>query len=294
MSDGTAGSVESGNPGTTAAAIAPVTPTSASIAAPAAAPPVSAGPEWMKGSSELSNGYVQNKGWTEPSQVVDSYINLEKLLGADRAGRTVALPGDKAEPAELNDFYTKLGRPAEAKDYKIDLPAGGDQTYADAAKAKFHELGLTSKQAEGLASWNNEYAKGMTDTQTNQSVAAYQADVAAVKTEWGAAHDQNTVIARNAVTALGWDAKKIDAISGAIGHKATMQMFHEIGMKTGEGSFVASTDSGYGSAKTPAAAKAEIQALRQDKDFMSKFMNKDVDANRRWTQLHQYAHPEPN
>ena len=294
MTDGTEGSADAGNPGTTATVVAPVTTTSTTMAAPAAvAPPAHAGPEWMKGASELSSGYAQNKGWIEPTQVVESYINLEKLFGADRAGRTVALPGDKADAAEINAFYTKLGHPAEAKDYKVDIPAvGGDQRYADEAKAKFHELGLTAKQAEGLAAWNNNFAKTATDAHTNQTSDAYQADLVAVKAEWGAAHDQNTVIARNAVSALGWDAARIDKISAAIGHKATMQMFYEIGSKTGEGSFVAGSDSNYGGAKTPAAAKAEIASLRTDKAWMARFMNKGSDEQKQWTQLHQYAFPE--
>ena len=296
MTDQAPGSAAAGNPAaTTAEVVAPAGSTSAAVAAapPVVSTPNVAGPEWLAGADELKVGYVQNKGWKDPSQVVDSYINLEKLLGAEKAGRTIVLPGDKAEQAEIDAFYAKLGRPAEAKDYKVEIPAEyGNAQFAEAAKAKFHELGITAKQAEGLTAFNNEFVKGQIAAQTNQSAEAFNADVAAIKTEWGAAHDQNVVIARNAAAALGWDGAKIDKISGAIGHKATMQMLHQIGSKTGESDFVTGTGNSYGGAKTPAQAKAEIQTLKQDKAFTAKLMNKDAEASARWTQLHQYAYPE--
>jgi hypothetical protein len=279
-----------------------VAPAAAPVAAPAAAPapapaapaaaPV-AGPEWLKGADELKVGYVQNKGWTDPAQVVDSYQNLEKMMGADKAGRTVVLPGEKAEQAEIDAFYAKLGRPADPKDYKVEIPPEyGNPAFADAARAKFHELGLTAKQAEGIAAFNNEFVGGQIAAQSAQSAQQFRDEVAAVRTEWGAAHDQNLVIARNAASALGWDAAKIDKISGAIGHKATMEMLYSIGSKTGESDFVSGTGTNFGGAKTPAQAKAEIQSLKQDKAFTSRLMNKDAEARTRWTQLHAWAYPE--
>lgn len=280
-------------PAATSEAIAPSGTTSAAVAAPApAAPPAAAGPEWLKGADELKVGYVQNKGWSDPSAVVDSYMNLEKMMGADKAGRTVVMPGEKAEAAELDAFYAKLGRPTEAKDYKVDVPQGSPPEYADGFRSKAHELGLTSKQVEGLAAWNNEFAGTLSASQQNQSVEQFNRDVTAVRQEWGAAHDQNLVVARNAAAALGWDATKIDKVSGALGHKATMDMLYQIGSKTGESDFVTGTGTSFGGAKTPAQAKAEIQALRSDKGFMTKWMNKDAESLAKWSQLHQYAFPE--
>jgi hypothetical protein len=295
MTDQATGSAAAGNPAaTTAEVVAPAGSTSAAVAAapPVVSIPNAAGPEWLAGADELKVGYVQNKGWKDPAQVVDSYINLEKLLGAEKAGRTVVLPGEKAEAAELDAFYTKLGRPAEAKDYKIAVPEGVPTDYAESAKAKFHELGISAKQAEALAAWNNEQAAAMSAKQQNQSAEAFNADVSTIKTEWGAAHDQNLVIARNAAAALGWDGAKIDKVSGALGHAETMRLLHQIGSKTGESDFVGGQGTSFGNAKTPAQAKAEIQALKQDRGFTAKLMNKDAEANARWTQLHQYAFPQ--
>lgn len=293
MTDAALGSVPSGNPPATSTAVVDGSTAAALATPPAAAVPPIAGPNWLEGADELRIGYVQNKGWKEPGQLLDSYMALEKTFGADKAGRTVILPGEKAEPAEVAAFYEKLGRPAEAKDYKVDVPTGYPAEFADGFKAKAHELGLTAKQVEGIAAWNNETVGGMSAARQNQTVEAFNADVGALKTEWGAAHDQNVVIARNAASALGWDAGTIDKLSGVLGHKGTMAMLHQIGSKTGESDFVAGNGTNFGGAKTPAQAKAEIQTLRSDKAFTTKLMNKDADSLAKWQQLHNFAYPEP-
>lgn len=293
MTDAATGS-DQGNPSATSAVVGggSTTETLNAGAPPAAAP---AAPAWLKGADETTVGYVQNKGWTEPVQVLEGYRNLEKLLGADKAGRAVVLPGDKAEPAEVAAFYDKLGRPADPKDYKIAVPEGYDTGFAEAARAKFHELGITAKQAEGLAAWNNEYVGGLAAKQQNQTAEAFQKDVATLKEEWGAAHDQNVVVARNVVNALGWDAAKIDKLSASIGHAELMKTLHQLGTRMGEDAFVGGKDTQYGGAMTPGQAKARIQELRNDKAFAAKYLSRDADAVAEMTKLQRYAYPDrPN
>lgn len=292
MTDQATGSVVTGNPASTAAAVAPVTTTSSTTNQPATTAATASRIEWLKDADDTTVGYVQNKGWTEPVQVLEGYRNLEKLLGADKAGRTIVLPGEKAEPAEIDAFYAKLGRPAEAKDYKFAVPDGAPPEYADGFRAKAHELGLTAKQVEGLAAWNNEAVSSMSAAQQNQSVAKFQADVDALKQEWGAAHDQNVVIARNARQALGLDDKTIDAISGAIGHKGVMELLHKVGAKTGEGDFVSGGSSNYGGALTPGQAKARIAELKTDKNFTARYLSGDAEAKAEMSRLMKFANPE--
>jgi hypothetical protein len=292
MTDAATGSDTTGNPGTTSTTVAPPGSTSSEVAGAPAPAPVAHEFKWLGDADETRVGYVQNKGWKEPGQVLDSYIALEKTFGADKAGRTVILPGEKAEAAELDAFYAKLGRPAEPKDYKVTVPEGHDPKFADGFKAKAHELGLTAKQVEGLAAWNNEQVAGMQSAQANQSVESFNRDVQTLKTEWGAAHDQNVVVARSAAQALGLSADFIDKVSGAVGHKATMELLHKIGSKTGESEFVATSSTSYGGALTPGQAKAEIAAHKQDKAFMAKVFSGDAEAKAKWTKLHNYAFPE--
>ena len=67
-------------------------------AAPAAAEVEIASPSWTEGLAEDAQGYVENKGWKGADQMLDSYRNLEKAMGAP--GESVlTLPKD-AEDAE--------------------------------------------------------------------------------------------------------------------------------------------------------------------------------------------------
>lgn len=256
--------------------------------------PAANGIEWLQGADELAVGYAQNKGWKSPVDMLSSYQNLEKLMGADRAGNTVVMPGENASPEEIGKFFDRLGRPSDANGYNIPVPeVGGDPEFAKVAAAKFHELGLSTKQGQELANWWNEQVGTQMATQENMRAESFQADEAALKAEWGAAHDQNVVIARNVAQTLGLDAKTIDTLQGALGHKGVMEMLVKIGSRSGEDKFATGgNQSGFGSAMTPAQAKAEIQSLMADKNFTARYLNKDAEAVSKMAKLHEYAYPE--
>jgi len=289
MTDTTASDNSAGN------ATSVNTSTAAITSAPATAP-VTTAPSWLGADvDEVTLGYVQNKGWNEPRQVLDGYRNLEKLLGADKAGNAVVLPKADATPEELSAFYARLGRPEKPDGYKLAAPEGlGDPQFAAAAAAKFHELGLSGKQGEALAQWFSENTGAKQAQMQQQTQAAFQADSQALAQEWGAAFDQNVGIARKAVQGLGLEAADVDKIAGAIGHKATMQLFQKIGTRVMEDTFVAGNgkSSGFGDAMTPGQAKSEIQMLQQDKAFVSKYLSKDSEAVSKMTRLMKFAYPE--
>lgn len=268
--------------------------TPAAPAAQASAAPAAPAIDWLKDADELTVGYTQNKGWKDPGEVVRSYQNLEKLFGADKAGNTVVLPKADATPEEMNAFYQKLGRPAEAKDYKLAVPEGSDPAYASAAAEKFYELGLTAKQAEALVEWNNSYLSNFQQQTEQQRVEAFQKEHADLKAEWGMKFDENLVVAKNTVANLGLDAKTIDAMEQAMGHKAVMSLLAKIGSKTGEADFVSGDTQGFSASMTPAQAKAAIQSKMDDRSFVSKYLAKDAEAVAEMQRLHKFAYPEQN
>ena len=156
MSDVAAGSVlGAGNP---APAVA---------AAGGESAPVADG--WVSSLPESVRGVVLNKGWKAPEDAITSYANLEKLLGADKAGRGVVLPKDDAGADEWGQFWNRLGRPEAADQYNIPLPDGDDGGFAKQAATWFHEAGLTQRQAEGLAGKWNEFATGMQRQQDREA-----------------------------------------------------------------------------------------------------------------------------
>lgn len=269
---------------TTAGAAATTTTTAA---ATQTAPPIA----WYPTADEEMVGYVQNKGWKEASDAVGSYKNLEKMLGAEKAGRTVVVPGDGADEAEINAFYDKLGRPQEASKYDIPMPEGSDAAFVEAAKTWFHKAGLSPKQAKAVAEQWNEYVAGVTKSGTEATAAGLAKDQTDLQNQWGAAYDQNLALAQKTRSTLGVTDAEIDKLSTVIGLKRTIEMFHQLGTRTGEADFVPGTGNVNNGALTPGQAQARITELKSDRDWVRRYTAGGKAEQAELTRLHQFAYP---
>lgn len=251
----------------------------------------STGLEWLSGVSEDVTSYVQNKGWKSPADLLTSYQQLEKHMGTP-AERLLRMPDfDKAEKNELDQFYNKLGRPADPKQYEIPVPEGMPTDFAEAARIKMHELGLTAKQATELAKWNNEMGAVMMEKQKETYAATIAQENAALKQEWGAAYEQELGAAKNAAKALGIKPEQIDALEGSLGFANLMKMMANIGKRIGEDKYVDGGSSSSNGVMTPAGAKARIQQLQGDKDWTAKYLSGNVQARAEMERLMQMAYP---
>lgn len=280
---------------TSAALVTPATPAAPTSVQITEAPTTTLAPEapkWLGEADETTVGYVQNKGWTDPKQVVSSYLNLEKLLGADKAGNAIVLPKEGADAKEWNAVFDRLGRPGAPDGYKIEAPEQMKDLVAPTL-AKYHELGLTKSQGEALAKFEVERATSMAQANEQAKAAAFQADDQAIKQEWGNAYTQELAKAQQAARGLGLDADTIDKLSGSIGHKATLQLLNKIGTRMGESGFVSGDKTeGFGNAMTPGQAKAAIQTKMADREFVKQYLAKNTAAVAEMATLHAYAYPE--
>lgn len=237
-------------------------------------------------------GWAQNKGFKEPADALNSYRNLEKLMGADKAGRTVVLPAKWDDPAEVGAFFDKLGRPKDPAGYTMPKE-GVDADMAKWAQSTFHEAGLTPRQAElVIGKWQE-----MIGGKTAATQEAYQARVAqeadALKGEWGAAYNDKIAQAKAAAKSLGVDAATIDKLESTLGFGSLMKFFSEIGAKVGEDNMV--TGQGprsFDGAMTPDAAKAEITRLRADSEFVRRYVAGDAESRAKMERLHRWAYGE--
>lgn len=248
---------------------------------------------WLgDGVDEATLGYVANKGWDDPKKAVQSYQNLEKLLGADKAGNAIVLPKPEADAKEWDAIWNRLGRPAEPAGYNVLVPEGGSKEFQDEMLKEAHAAGMPKAMAEKLF---NKFNEKQVEARKAQQIAKEQqfvADDQAVKQEWGQAYVQNLAQAQAAARVLGLDGPTIDKLSDALGHKATMTLLQKIGSKTGEAEFVSGDGStNFGGVMTPAQAKAEIVALRNDKNFAARYLNNDKAAIAEMERLHKFAYP---
>lgn len=233
--------------------------------------------------SELA-GYADNKGWKTAQDALTGYRNLEKLLGADRAGNTLVRPKDDDAEA-WKEFFGKIGRPDNKDGYDIQ----GDGDFVEWFKSEALETGLTKAQANRLYESFNEAALAKQETQQQQSEAEKQADVAALKKDYGLAYDANMKIAAKAAKRFGFDQDSIDKMESVIGTKSVLEKFVQIGKAMGEHAFEGGDDNS-SFAMSPGQAKSKINELLADKNFKESYLKGDQHALDKMEALHEAAY----
>lgn len=235
-------------------------------------------------------GYAQNKGWKTPADVLVGYQNLEKLVGA----KALALPKDENDVEGFNRVYDALGRPKSPAEYKLPVPEGTDPTFAKAAADVFHKAGVSTKQAQAVATWwNGQMAdaakKAEESFQTNSAQAMQK-----LEATWGGAYKERVETASRAVRQFGITAEHADKLERALGTEFFMDFMWRIGHAIGEHGGAAGLEGqkpGAGGALTPDQAKAEIARLRGDPEWVKAYTNGDAEKNKRMQVLHAWAYP---
>jgi len=262
------GSVDAGNP----APAAEVAPAPAPEVAAPAPPPAEAAPFYSNFANEDLRGFVENKGVKEPEQLASMYHNLEKMFGADKAGRTVTLPGPDADPEALGEFYGKLGRPETPAGYELPVPEGQDGAMAEWAGSVFHKHGLTPAQAKGVAAEWNEHVASLTGARqeaNEQSAAAAETEL---RREWGAAFEQKMTGMDSTAAALGINNEHLLGLRSAMGPAAALRFVDQLATKLGE-DMVVNGESAEG-ALTPSAAIEAMNAMWGDPETYKALMDR--------------------
>jgi hypothetical protein len=267
--------------------------------APAGNPPATpltpspAAQDWTATFDDSTRGVIQTKGWKTPADVIGSYTNLEKLLGADKAGRAIVPPKDDAAPEDWQAFYNKLGRPESADGYKLPVPEGDTGDFAKTASNWFHEAGLNTKQAEAIAGKWNEFQSSLVEQQHEELAQKAEIDIQDLKKTWGDKYEANAELAKRAIREAGLSSEEGQAIERALGVKKAAEVFATLGkqfaeapMKGGEG------DVGGRFGFTPADAKAKISQLQKDTGWTAKYLSGDVTARQEFDRLHKIAYPD--
>lgn len=257
----------------------------AAVAAATAPQPAATDPAANEGAwyGKIENADVRTwaeaKGFKDPLSAVESAYNLEKLVGFDKAGRTIVVPDENATPEQVKAFQQKIGVPETAAGYTLPVPDGGDAAFASEAAQWFHKHGVPAKAAEGIVTeWNAkmaaaaEQADKQFEIQSNQEFEAWAS-------EQGAALNQNQELARRAAAQFipakdaGERRELISKIEQAIGTGNFMRMMASIGSGLGEGKVHQGGEGGL--VLTPAQAQQRIKELGSNKEWTASYLSGD-------------------
>lgn len=258
-------------------------------------------PQWFE-SPDLAEvtGWAKGRGYNladmgeKALPALQGHFNAEKLIGLDRAGRTITLPKDDATPEEIEAFQAKLGRPATAKDYK--LPAElKDDPVATAFLDVAHKAGFSQKQIDPLMQFIGAQQQQLVAQQQQQIEAKATADLQALQQEWGGEFQLRSEAARRAVRELGLSSEEATIVEETLGLKRTAEVFFKIGkgLLEDKGEGLGGNAGGGGVfGLSPTEARAKIDSLKKDTAFAGKLLAGDAGAKAEWERLHKTAWPD--
>ncbi|MBQ9088665.1 MAG: hypothetical protein IJY46_07785 [Lentisphaeria bacterium] len=141
---------------------------------------------WKDGLPEDLRNEPSLAGVKNLTTLAKSYVNAQKMVGKNR----IALPGENATPEERNAFYTALGRPAAAADYKhdsIEVPEGFqlDDKALSAFRDTAFELGLTQEGFEKALAFDLARTKQAAEAALARHNAEYDATMNKLQQQYG-------------------------------------------------------------------------------------------------------------
>lgn len=229
-------------------------------------------PSWRDSLPEDLRGDDSISHIKSVEELVKTNKSAQAALGHDRT----RIPTESSTPEEWKEFYGKVGRPKESKDYNLAasekvseenrLPAEVISGYAEEA----HRLGLNTKQASELLGWYEQTTVQGSD-KMNQVIESGKLEAQnKLKSEWGEAYDQKIELARAASRAGGEDFVAALDESGAGNDPRVIKFLAEkVGAMMGEDRMVGVARTNM--KLTPEQAGQKMAELRRDPDFMKQY-----------------------
>lgn len=255
------------------------------------------GADWTATLPDDIKSVVTAKGWKAPTDVINSYRNLETTLGTKR----FELPAPNWDEKKWGEFYTAAGRPESPDKYskaeaKLPDSVKLDEAVLKSADEHLFKLGLSDKQAKGAKEWYY----GFIAQQESTAVAARQKALddanAALKTAWGDKFDENTGYVKKAYEKFSTPEFEKELIDSGLGNNPKIiEMFAKIGRAMSEDT-AAGKGPGALDVKDAETAKSEIARLKTDAKFNEAYFNSGHVEHKKmvaeWTALHDRAYPK--
>ena len=217
---------------------------------------------WNSGLTDYDD-LVTAKGWSGPGDVLESYVNLEKAVGADK----VVLPTSGTDLSEW-EGWSKLGTPDEAAGYELAAPEGFEG-YDQGLSDWFREAAFDSKIPAPMAQrLHDKFVERMggqfaDNTQANQDQQTqWEGDL---HKDFGPAFDERVAQARSAIREFGSpELQDLLVKSGLGSHPELVKAFSKIGMSLGSGPQFKDAEGSGQFGTTPDQAREQIATIRSN------------------------------
>jgi hypothetical protein len=248
---------------------------------------------WMSG---IEQEYLTSQTVSSAKTANDlakQVYNLEKVMGKPK----IELPSDKWTDKEWGEFYNKVGRPESPDNYKFDgLPQEFEFTEDEikGLKETLHKQGLTNAQANGVVKAIAEREIQLSQTINQKFDQSQAAARDLLQKEWGNKFEGKLKMAAATLNQLSdpQDAQALEQMAG--NNPSFIKFLASIGEKLNAEDSAFKADLSANSATSPISARAEIDSLKGDREFIESLRNPEIPGHKqaldRWTKLHSVAY----
>jgi len=207
-----------------------------------------------------------------------NHVNVQKLIGTEKIER----PKEDWTPEQFSDFYTKLGRPAESKDYDLDgieIPESlpWDNDFQESMLGVMHEAGLTQAQVQKVLGGYISKVGGDFEAATGESQRTRESGIQDLRNEWGKSFDAKVDLAKRAFMAgAGQNFEQVAGLTLQDGsklgdHPAIIRAFASLGGKMNEHGLVGGKTSN--AIMSPKEASGQRNKLLADPEFLKAYLD---------------------
>lgn len=222
-------------------------------------------------------GHLQSKGWDKlPApqaalELTKSWKEAEKFVGVP-ANQLIRLPQDAKDEAGWKTVWSRLGAPADAKDYDFGTAKLDDAT-KEALRTAAGAVHLPKDSVTAIAAGLAKHLESAENAKQADYAAKVEGERTALAKDWGANHAANMITAKAAAGALGVTPEDVAALEKHIGYARVMKMFQNIGSKIGEDKFVTNDNGGARGIMTKEQATAKMSDLKKDDAWVKRYMS---------------------
>lgn len=225
--------------------------------------------------------WVKNKAYPDVQTLARSAHGLERLIGADRAGRVVALPAheydDKGNLVKEDKegeaaWRTKIGVPVSADKYDIPLPANNPYPqFKNMMADVFFQNGVPARMATQLAKGYESAIQKMETEVRAQEDTKSEAAMHELERAWGSDYQERVNVAARGKAWLakesgGLNDVQLRVMESVLGTSNFMTMMWKIGAGNKEAGFVGNDAKEPGSfTGGAAAAQSRLDQITADR-----------------------------
>jgi hypothetical protein len=221
-----------------------------------------------------SKGYKTDDPGAIAIEATKSATSLERMLGAGR-DRLLTIPRDAADEDGWKNVFSKLGVPAEPKEYDFNGIKFGDAdldpSFSDVMRSALHKAGVVKDKAPDVVKAVVKWLSDAESADATETTAKRASERERLLKNWGNQAEFNRLTAMQGARRVGATEEDVARFESVLGYDRTMELFRKIGAGTTEDSFVESRQGGM---VTTATGAAERRAeLMKDSDWAKRYLS---------------------